>query len=232
MTTLVIAPSRHCQCGKLLQARTGPGRKALYCSIACRRTAEATKARTAGRQRPADPRAARETLDVRIVDPAKLARGWFRWRYPAWYPTSGDGRRPSGLRTVLTPWPGQVRQIEPGFTVREIPGAVIECHELARWIKSLPGYQQADFASRAIESRISQHMLEQSPDRPVSHGAAVDHREDPVILGQLKAFYKRGECLEGGCHREPEHRGFCRIHYQRFSRLCQVGELLRSRLVT
>lgn len=170
-----------------------------------------------GRAVPRDSRESRETLSVRISSPAKLARQWFTYRYPADYRPCGDGRSPGGFRTLLAAgsYPAKVSK-QRDITVRVIRGADIEITELSRWIHGLPGYQQTDFACRAIESipaepgRVMQHAPHSSPrfrDDPDGH------RPDPVTLAQLRGFYLNGECRLPGCHKEPHGDGLCRRHY-------------------
>jgi hypothetical protein len=219
----VTAP-RVCLCGcqRPVEARQGPGRPSVYASVECRRSVE-LKARKAGRvatlPAPVNPRNSRETLSVRIADPAKLAKGWYAWRYPADYRPSGDGRSPSGFRTVLGNYPNQIRRVHSGFTVRTIRGSDVEISELATWIRGLPRYQQSDFACRAIESAGASRVMQSAPHASVRFRDDPDgHRPDPVTLGQLQAFYRPGECLEAGCHGDVHARGLCRGCYDDFRR--------------
>jgi len=210
-----------CGCQRLVKARSGPGRPSVYATMECRRSVE-FRARKAGQGSIRkvdgnDPRAPRETLSVRVADPVKLAKGWFTWRYPESYRPSGDGRNPAGYRTVLGNYPGTFTRY-PGFTVKAIWGSDIEITELARWVKDLPGYQQADLACRAVESRTGHHVMAESPDRAVSHGDILDRRPDPVTLAQLMDFYRPGECLEAGCYGAVHARGLCRECYDQFRR--------------
>jgi len=213
-----------CGCRKPVEARPGPGRPTLYATPECRRIAE-YRARKAGRDdiRPAgrnDPRDSRETLRVRVADPARLARGWFFWRYPEHYRPCDDSRNPVGFRTILSlkDYPSTTVTLYPGMTVRTIRQADIEVTELAGWIKRLPPYQQADFACRAIEtiggpmgSARASILGEVFADGVVRHDA--DSRPDPVTLGQLRDFYRPGECLEAGCHADAAVSGACRSCY-------------------
>jgi hypothetical protein len=215
-------PPRLCACGceRPVEARPGPGRPSVYATAECRRGVE-YRARKAvrpagGRTAHNDPRAPRETIHVRIADPVKLARGWFRWRYPADYKPSGDGRSPSGFRTLLSAghYPAGVVQRTDRFAVRVIRGADVEIAELSTWIRGLPGYQQADFASRAIESIGAGRVMQSAPHASVRFRDDPDgYRPDPVTLGQLKGFYRQDECSLPGCHREPHGDGLCRRHY-------------------
>ena len=209
-----------CGCGKPVESRSGPGRPAVYATPECRRRAEyrVRQAARPVRGRPVnDPRDSRDTLSVRVADPLRLARGWFYWRYPEHYQQAGDVRNPTGFRTFLGQhrYPATVRRYQ-GLTVKTIRQSDVEIAELTTWIRGLPAYQRADFASRAIEARLSGHIMEQSPDRPVSHGATLDRRADPITLGQLRAFYRPGECLEAGCHGDVHARGLCRSCYDAF----------------
>lgn len=219
-------PSRQCLCGceRPLEASSGRGRPTLYASPECRRRIE-YRARRANRadvrspKEARDSRAGRETLGVRIADPAKLARNWFTWRYPAHYQPAGDGRNPAGFRSILAAgsYPAVVRGIHDGFTVRSIRGSDVEVTEIARFIRHLPRFQQADLACRAIEARLSRPLLEESPDKRVSHDA-LDRRPDPLTLADLRAFYVPGQCLEGGCDGEVHGDGLCRKHYDQYRR--------------
>jgi hypothetical protein len=211
-----------CGCERPVEARPGPGRPSVYATAECRRSVEyrARKAVSppAGRTAPKDPRESRESLSVRIADPLKLARGWFQWRYPESYRPSGDGRHPAGWRTILGTYPATVTR-RPGLTVKTIRGTDVEIAELARWIRGLPGYQQVDFASRAIESIGAGRVMQTAPHASVRFRDDPDgYRADPLTLGQLRDFYRRGECLEAGCHGDVHAGGLCRSCYDGFRR--------------
>lgn len=216
-----MPPSRVCACGceRPLEASSGRGRPTLYATVQCRRRVE-MRARKARVDRPVkhdDPRAQKATLDARIADPGKLAKTWFIHRYPESYRPSGDGRDPSGFRTILgaKDYPATVETITSSFAVRSIRGAGIEVTELTKWVHSLPRPQQSDFAFRAVEAFSGHGMtrsLMRGPDDRVSHDV-LDSRPDPVTLRELRDYYAQGECRLPGCHKEPHGDGLCRHHY-------------------
>jgi hypothetical protein len=123
-----------------------------------------------------------------VKDPGALAWGWFWWRYP---------------EVQWDPW-----------------RAEHELVQLASFIDDLPPAQQEDFACRALETiggpsgtARASGPSEVFASGQVSHRA--DSRDDPVTLGELRDFYRPGECAEGGCHEPPHGDGLCRAHYDR-----------------
>jgi hypothetical protein len=228
MTTLetapVTAPSKACLCGcqRPIEASSGRGRPTLYATAGCRRSVEYRARKEQRATKPvAHPRDSRETLSVRIDDPGKLARQWLTYRYPAEYRPCGDGRNPSGFRTLLAAgsYPARVETITTGddcrIMVKMVKGADIEITELAKWMRSLPRPQQSDFAFRAVEVFSSHGMtrsLMRGPDDRVSHDV-LDNRIDPVTLRELRDFYAPDECLQPGCHHPAHGHGLCRSHY-------------------
>jgi hypothetical protein len=206
-----------CGCQKPVEARPGRGRPSVYATVECRRAVEYRTRKAARAPIAKDRREARETIHVRIADPAKLARAWFFWRYPEHYRPSGDGRNPAGFRVILSSYPGTVSQY-PGCTARLIKGADVEITELARWIKGLPSVQQRDFACRAVESigGAQGSARSRGPGEVFANGRSShdsNSRPDPVTLGALRGFYRPGECLEAGCHDRTHGDGLCRRHY-------------------